>query len=76
MKSERIWLHRDAFRRLREYCQKHGSRFQAIDLCWGDSEDAAADQTTMRICRAEFARCQAVTPRPNSVVLLGDRHGW
>ena len=30
----------------------------------------------MRICRAEIARCQAVTPRPNFVVLLGDRHGW
>ena len=30
----------------------------------------------MRICRAEIARSQAVTPRPNFVVLLGDRHGW
>ena len=30
----------------------------------------------MRIYRAEFAHCQAVTPRPNFVVLLGDRHGW
>jgi hypothetical protein len=30
----------------------------------------------MRICRAEIARCQSVTPRPNFVVLLGDRHGW
>jgi len=30
----------------------------------------------MRICRAEIARCQVVTPRPNFVVLLRDRHGW
>lgn len=30
----------------------------------------------MRICQAEIARCQAVTPRPSFVVLLGDRHGW
>lgn len=51
-------------------------RFQAIDLRWGVSEEEAADQSTMRICRAEIARCQAVTPRPNFVVLLGDRHGW
>ena len=76
LKAERDALQENVFPRLREYCQKHGCRFQAIDLRWGVSEEAAADQSTMRICRAEIARCQAVTPRPNFVVLLGDRHGW
>lgn len=76
LKSERDALQKDVFPRQREYCQKHGCRFQAIDLRWGVSEEAAADQSTMRICRAEIARCQAVTPRPNFVVLLGDRYGW
>jgi hypothetical protein len=50
------------FPRLQEYCQQHGCRFQAIDLRWGVSEKAAADQCTMRICRAEIARRQAVSP--------------
>jgi hypothetical protein len=64
------------FPRLKRYCQRRGWSFQAIDLRWGISNEAALDQSTMRICRAEIARCQAVTPRPNCVVLLGDRHGW
>lgn len=64
------------FPRLRECCQKHGCRFQAIDLSWGVSEEAAADKRIMRICRAEIACCQTVAPRPSFVVLLGDRHGW
>jgi hypothetical protein len=28
-------LQKHVFPRLREYCQKHGARFQAIDLRWG-----------------------------------------
>ena len=30
----------------------------------------------MNICLGEIARCQQVTPRPNFIVLLGDRYGW
>jgi hypothetical protein len=28
------------------------------------------------ICLDEIARCQRLTPRPNFIVLLGDRYGW
>jgi hypothetical protein len=73
--AERNALQEHVFPRLREYCQKNGCRFQAIDLRRGVSEEAAADQITKRICRVEIARCQAVTPRPNFIVLLGGRHG-
>ncbi len=76
LKVERNALQERVFPRLKRYCQRHGWSFQAIDLRWGISHEAALDQSTMRICRAEIARCQAVTPRPNFVVLLGDRHGW
>jgi NACHT domain- and WD repeat-containing protein len=40
LKAERDALQRDVFPRLRELCQKHGCRFQAIDLRWGVSEEA------------------------------------
>jgi hypothetical protein len=30
----------------------------------------------MKICLEEIKRCQRVTPRPNFIVLLGDRYGW
>ena len=49
---------------------KHRARSRVVDLRWGINETAAADQSTMRIFRAETARCQTVTPRPDLVVLL------
>src|SRR5512137_2332901 len=55
---------------------EHGCRFQAIDLRWGISEEAALDQQTMKICLGEIERCQKTSPRPNFIVLLGDRYGW
>lgn len=30
----------------------------------------------MRICLDEVKRCQEVTPKPNFLILLGDRYGW
>jgi hypothetical protein len=76
LKAERDALQAYVFPRLRELCEKHGARFQAIDLRWGVSEEASRDQQTMNICLGEIERCQEVTPRPNFIVLLGDRYGW
>ncbi len=76
LKAERDALQRHCFPRLRELCLRHGCRFQAVDLRWGVREEAALDQQTMRICLDEIARCQRTSPRPNFVVLLGDRYGW
>ena len=76
LKAERNALQERVFPRLRELCAAHGTRFQAIDLRWGVSEEASLDQRTMKICLGEIARCQQVTQRPNFIVLLGDRYGW
>ena len=76
LKEERNALQADTFRRLRELCINHGCRFQAIDLRWGVSEEAGRDHRAMEICLAEIRRCLEVTPKPNFVVLLGDRYGW
>jgi hypothetical protein len=76
LKAERNALQDRVFPRLRELCLARGARFQAIDLRWGVSEEASLDQQTMRICLGEIARCQQVSPRPNFIVLLGDRYGW
>jgi hypothetical protein len=76
LRAERNALHTHVFPRLRELCRRHGCRFQAIDLRWGVSELAALDQQTMIICLREIERCHRVTPRPNFLVLLGDRYGW
>ena len=52
------------------------ARFQAVDLRWGVSEEAGIDQRTMAVCLEEIHRSQLVSPRPNFIVLLGDRYGW
>lgn len=74
--AERNALQQRIFPRLRHLCAQHGARFQAIDLRWGISEEAAVDQQTMNICLGEIKRCQKVSPRPNFILLLGDRYGW
>jgi hypothetical protein len=74
--EERNALQEKVFPRLRELCRQHGCRFQAIDLRWGVREEAGLDQQAMRICLGEIERCQKTTPRPNFIVLLGDRYGW
>jgi hypothetical protein len=76
LQEERNALQRNVFPSLRRLCSQHGCRFQAIDLRWGVREEAARDQQTMRICLGEIERCQHISPRPNFVVLLGDRYGW
>lgn len=76
LKVERDALQKDAFPRLRKYCEKHGARFQPIDLRWGVSRESSMDQQTMNICFEELKRCRELSPKPNFIVLLGERYGW
>ena len=76
MGAERGFLQREVFPKLKSFCQARGADFQAIDLRWGVSEDTQLDQKTMRLCLVEIGRCQRLSPRPNFLVLLGDRYGW
>ena len=76
MKPERNALQNEVFPTLREYCRQRNARFQAVDLRWGVSEQASYNQQTIPICLAELRRCQKVSPRPNFLILLGQRYGW
>ncbi|MGZ4924860.1 MAG: DUF4062 domain-containing protein, partial [Halobacteriota archaeon] len=76
MEYERNALHERVVPKLRELCKQRGARFQAVDLRWGVSDEAAYDQQTVKVCLSEIERCQKMTPRPNFVVVLGDRYGW
>jgi hypothetical protein len=76
LKAERNALQASVFPRLRELCEEHHARFQPIDLRWGVSSEASLDQQAMSICLGEVDRCQKVSPRPNFIVLLGNRYGW
>jgi len=76
LKAERNALQEFVFPSLRTLAESHGCRFQAIDLRWGVSDEATHDQQTMKICLGEIARCQDISPRPNFIILLGNRYGW
>ena len=74
--EERRLLHEHVFPAIERKCSEAGARFQAIDLRWGVSEESQLDHQTMSICLGEIQRCQLVSPRPNFILLLGDRYGW
>jgi hypothetical protein len=76
LKAERNALQREVFPRLKQLCLSKGLRFQAIDLGWGISEEAGRNNRTMHICLRELRRCQQDRPKPNFLILLGDRYGW
>jgi WD40 repeat protein len=76
MEPERNYLQAHAFKNLAAYCQQHGWQFQAVDLRWGIPDEAGVDQKTVDLCLKEIRRCQQLSPRPNFLILLGDRYGW
>ena len=74
--DERRAIDRRVFPQLRELCERRGAQFQAIDLRWGVTFEAASDQRTVAICLGEVDRCLQATPQPNFLLLLGGRYGW
>jgi hypothetical protein len=76
MEPERNYLQAHTFKDITAYYQQRGWQFQAIDLRWGIPDEAGVDQKTINLCLEEFARCQQFSPRPNFLILLGERYGW
>jgi tetratricopeptide (TPR) repeat protein len=76
MREERKILQTRVFPRLETYCRQNGAKFQAVDLRWGVNEESQFNQKTMDICLNEISRCQRISPKPNFIMLLGDRYGW
>ena len=76
MAQERRILHERVFPQLKKLCQSKEGDFQVVDLRWGVNEESQKDHKTMAICLGEISRCQQHTPKPNFLILLGDRYGW
>lgn len=75
-RAERTALQSYVFPTLRAHCESAGFQFQAVDLRWGVSEAASREHRTVDICLEEIRVCQKMSPRPNFMVLLGQRCGW
>jgi ABC-type dipeptide/oligopeptide/nickel transport system ATPase component len=76
MREERRILQSDVFPKLEQFCQSKGAKFQAVDLRWGINEKTQLNQKTLQTCLNEVKRCQKISPKPNFLVLLGDKYGW
>ena len=75
LKIERDVLQNEVFPKVKEYCLEKGFKFDVIDLRWGVNNEASLDHKAMKICIDEVKR-SVNHPRPNFIVLLGDRYGW
>jgi WD40 repeat protein len=73
---EREALRCHVYPKLQARCQARDATFETVDLRWGISAADAEDRQTMEICLDEVKRCALSTPRPNFLLLLGDRLGW
>ena len=69
-------LQKYVFPRLERYWQSNNAKFQAVDLRWGINEKTQLNQKTLVTCLNEVARCQKISPKPNFLILLGDKYGW
>lgn len=73
---ERDILQKRVFPRISQLCEELGWQFEDIDLRWGVSQEASRMQKTMQICLNEIRNCQKLSPKPNFLILQGDRYGW
>jgi WD40 repeat protein len=74
--AEREALRATVWPRLESYCAARGASFEVVDLRWGVSEADSLSHDTLRICLDEIAHCQKLSPKPNFLMLIGDRYGW
>lgn len=76
MRKERDVLQQKVYPHLLKLCAPRGWQIDFVDLRWGISKEAGVQQKTMRICIEELERCKKVSPRPNFLILQGQRYGW
>lgn len=75
MKVERDLL-QEVFYEIVPIYKEKGWQIETVDLRWGISTEAGYHNKTMQICEQELKRCQQLSPKPNFIILLGNRYGW
>lgn len=75
MQNEREKL-KTIFKRLNAKYSVKGWKIESVDLRWGISKAQQESNRTMKICLEEVDRCRYLSPKPNFIILLGQRYGW
>lgn len=76
MERERALLHKFVFPAIKKICNDRDWRFETIDLRWGITAEEAYDNRTVDICLNEIKHSRLISPRPNFIILAGQRYGW
>lgn len=76
MNVERGLLQSRIIPEIKKHCASKGWQFECVDLRWGVSQEAQEQSKTIQICMNEIRHCRDVSPKPNFIVLLGERYGW
>jgi tetratricopeptide (TPR) repeat protein len=71
LQSERGYLMKQIFPKIRAACRERGVEFTEIDLRWGLTDEDASLGRVIRTCLEEIDHC-----RPYFLGMLGDRYGW
>lgn len=75
MNRERNLLN-EVLKQLKHKYASEGWVIEWTDLRWGISRESSLENKTMTVCLDELRRCQKWSPRPNFIVLMGERYGW
>lgn len=75
MKIERNLL-MEIFSDLNAEYSEQNWQIDYIDLRWGISKETGLENKTMQVCKDELKQCQQMSPKPNFIILLGNRYGW
>ncbi|RNA30370.1 NACHT and WD repeat domain-containing 2-like, partial [Brachionus plicatilis] len=74
--SERDFLIKNIYPKLREYCQQsYGLDFQIYDMRWGISNEITSSHMTTTVCLNEIQNCQNSSVGPNFIAFLSHRYG-
>ncbi len=76
MSVERSLLQSRIIPEIKVHCASRGWQFECVDLRWGVSQEAQEQSKTIQICMNEIRHCRDVSPKPNFIILLGQRYGW
>ena len=70
MKTEREWIQKDSFLKLRNYARKYGIFLIPVDLRWGISNENIMNGQLANICVNDVKKCS-----PNFIGIVGNSYG-
>lgn len=74
--KERAILNKEIFEKINLLLNKKGYSFQVVDLRWGINTESALNQNTLEICLNDVKYCKNNSPKPNFLIMIGERYGW